>query len=348
VATTTSSRKPCGAERPIFVVGSQRSGTTLLRYILCSHPRIYVPPESNFLPRFFRGRAGAVLSRREAIRIAGAMLDYRMFMRDWRDDVPDPDSFVDGLPSLTPRCLVDAIYSRYAQRFGADRWGDKSPLYADHVDLLAELFPAAQVVHVIRDGRDVSVSMAAAYRGRRFFYMDRYFAARTWRRRVRAARRSGARLGPDGYHEVRYEQLVAQPEKVLRELCRFLGEDFAPSMMQPHLEATGHHHSRGIHASVREPLTTRSVGRWRTAMSLRDQRVFSTGSGSLLAELGYETPELGAMPLRERGRLAFFVMKYAVLDVGRRLVERTRLFHPTALIARPGRGSKAQGGQGPQ
>src|SRR5918999_2173083 len=65
------------ADRPIFVVGVPRSGTTLLRYMLCSHPRIYIPPESNFIPRFFRGRPSEEMSRAETRRILERIAAYR-------------------------------------------------------------------------------------------------------------------------------------------------------------------------------------------------------------------------------------------------------------------------------
>jgi hypothetical protein len=320
-------------ERPIFVVGAQRSGTTLLRYILCSHPRLYIPPESNFIPRFFQRRPRAPMQRQQAIDTLNGILTYRMFFRDWREDRPVPAAFVDSLPDATPATFLDALYSQYACRFGAERWGDKSPIYTVHLDLLAEIFPMAQFIHIIRDGRDVALSMMKAYQHARFFYVDIYFAAQSWKRRVHAASSAGRRLGAGRYLELRYEQLTANPEAMIREICEFLGEDYQPAMAEPDQEARAHHHSQGIHRATRQPLTTTSVGRWRTEMSQIDQRLFQTAAGDLLTELGYELASLGRMTWAERMRYGRLQVKYTAIEAGRRALQAAGVFHPTSLIA---------------
>ena len=201
--------------RPIFVTGSARSGTTLLRVILSSHSHIYVPPESDFIPRLFLGRGDARLTRQEAERDLRVILGYKRFFREWRAEPIDPVAFVDTLTERTPAALLDALYGSYAAQYGACRWGDKSPIYTNYIPLLAQLFPQAQFVHLIRDGRDAALSALDAYRDR--FYVDIYFAARSWRARVERARRTGAALGPSRYMELRYEHLTADPESALRE-----------------------------------------------------------------------------------------------------------------------------------
>lgn len=320
-------------ERPIFVVGAARSGTTLLRYMLCSHPRIYIPPESNFIPGLFRHHPRTPMQREQAIHTLNVIYQHRVFFRDWQGEYPDPVAFVDSLPDRTPATLLDALYRQYAQQFGAERWGDKTPIYTSHIDLLAEMFPSAQFLHIIRDGRDVALSMMKAYRKARFFYMDIYFAAQTWKRRVRKARASAARLGADRYFEVRYEQLTENPERVLREICDFLGEMYVPAMTEPHKVARQHHHSKGIHAATRLPPTTTSVGRWQREMSESDQRLFQAVAGDLLDELGYNTVNLGMMPLSDRARYVRLRAKHRLLDVSRRTLEAAGVFHPTRLLS---------------
>lgn len=315
------------ASRPILVVGAPRSGTTLLRFMLSSHPRIYIPPESNFIPRFFQRRSRAPMKRRKAIHILNLIWSYRQFIRDWREERPDPASFVNGLPDLTPATFLDALYRQYASQYGAERWGDKSPIYAAYMDLIAEIFPTAQFIHLIRDGRDVALSTMEAYQKDRF-YVDVYFAARTWKERLRKAFASAARLSPDRYYELRYEQLTANPEARLGEICDFLGEVYVPAMAEPHKLAREHVRPTGRHAPVRQPPTTKSLGRWRREMSSSDQRLFQTVAGDLLCELGYETVGLGRMPPSERARLARLHAKYAVLEAGRRVFQTVGVFHP--------------------
>jgi hypothetical protein len=337
-----SSREPDGSseqalpvpihQRPIFVIGAPRSGTTLLRYVLCSHPRIHIPPESNFIPRLLGTRPDRALNRAEAMDLVETVLTYRSFFKDWRGERPDPTTLVDGLPDRTPSMIVDALFSEYARQFGAQRWGDKSPIYTMHVEVLARAFPTAQFIHVIRDGRDVALSMQENYQGARFFYIDVYYAARNWKTRVLHASSAGARLGSSRYFQLRYEDLTSNPEAVIRSMCRYLGESYDPAMTHPDREAVRHHHSRGIHAATRKPLTSGRSGRWRTEMPVPDHRLVQAVAGDLLAELGYEVPVLGRMSLRERARSAALWGKFTGIQAGRRALQAAGVFHPTSVL----------------
>ncbi|MDH3683347.1 MAG: sulfotransferase [Acidimicrobiia bacterium] len=318
-------------ERPIIVIGAPRSGTTMFRYMLSAHPRLYVPPESNFIPRFFDD--DRPLSPDRAQQAVKGILEYKVFFRDWLDPFPDPHDFVSGLADLRPRSILDGLFGTYARQHGAVRWGDKSPIYTSHVEELSRVLPTAQFVHIIRDGRDVALSMMRAYQGRRFFYVDLGFAARSWRRRVTAARRSGSRLGRDRYLELTYEALTSDPEAVLQDVCDFLGEEFAPEMTAPQNVARQHYHSRKIHAATAQPLTTASSRRWLHEMPERDQRLFDALAGDLLAELGYPVDPSGALTFSDRLQLARLTSKYAVVEAGRRSLRRLGVFHPARLLA---------------
>jgi hypothetical protein len=339
-----SSREPEGSlegvfpvaihERPIFVIGAPRSGTTLLRYVLCSHPRIHIPPESNFIPRLLERRPSRESGRADAVRVLETMMTYRSFFKDWRGERPDPRGVLEGLPDLEPSTIISAVFSEYAGQYGAERWGDKSPIYTMHVDVLAHAFPAAQFIHIIRDGRDVALSMQRTYRGSRFFYIDVYYGARSWKKRVLHASAAGARLGPSRYLELRYEDLTANPETVIRDICEFLGEAYHPAMMHPSREAVRHHHSRGIHEATRKPLTTSRSGRWRTEMPLRDQRLVQAVAGDLLAAKGYEVAGLERMSITERLRLAALWGKFTGIQAGRSALQVAGVFHPTSVLER--------------
>ena len=313
------------AGAPIFLIGAPRSGTTLLRIMLSSHPRIYIPPESDFIPRLFLGRARTPMGRERAVRDVQIILGNRRFLREWRDPVPDPVAFVAALPELTPAVLLDTLYRVYAAQHGADRWGDKSPIYTHYIPLLAEIFPSAQFVHLIRDGRDAALSTLAAYPDR--FYVDMYFAAQSWRRRVRAARQAGVALGPARYTELRYEDLTADPQTALRPLCAFLGEDYAPAMCQPHKLARELLRPQGRHAPVREPVHANS-GAWRSRMQVADQRLFHAVASDLLVDLGYDAEDHAPLSPSERARVAGLATKYRVLEGGRRILQSFGVFPP--------------------
>jgi hypothetical protein len=306
----------------------------MLRYILCSHPRIYIPPESNFIPRYFGKLPGSPLTHEQAIRIMEGIFSYRVFLKDWQGVKPDPVLFVNKLPDLMPSTLINTLYRDYCRQFGASRWGDKSPIYTVHLDLLSKIFPSAQFIHIIRDGRDVALSMLKTYRGRRFFYMDIYFAAQSWKRRISLARSAGERLGQDRYFELHYEDLVTYPVEVVTQICGYLGENFVPAMVNPQREAGKHYHSKGIHAATGKPLSSISVGRWRREMSLADQRLFLAVASDLLRDLQYEAINVGSMSLTEKLRSRRLHLKYAMIEAGRQVVQASGIFHPTSLITK--------------
>jgi hypothetical protein len=231
------------------------------------------------------------------------------------------------MPDLTPAAFLDTLYGHYAKQYGAQRWGDKTPVYTSYMDLILQIFPSAQFIHIIRDGRDVALSMIDKW-GAQKTHIDLYFAAHTWQRRLRQALGSAGRLGSDQYMELCYEDLVRDPEGHAREVCRFLGEAYVPAMAEPHRLGQRQIEPGSFHAAVRQPPSASQVSRWQREMSLSDQRIFQAVAGDMLAELGYETADLGEMTSGERGRLVALTGKYALLQAGRRLLQALGLFHP--------------------
>jgi hypothetical protein len=186
-------------ERPIFIVGCQRSGTTLLRLILDSHPRISCGPETRFLADF------AEVTRRNW----GSLRNYGYPQEYWDAKFAE---------------LFASFQRDYASARGKSRWADKTPRYALSLDYIVRLFPSSQIVHMVRDGRDV----VASHRDR-WGYWSALKAVEKWPRYVRAVQ--DAALPPDRLYEVRYEALVDDTEATLRALLDFLGEDWDPAVL---------------------------------------------------------------------------------------------------------------------
>ena len=145
------------AERPFFIVGNPRSGTTLMRFMLSSHPRIYIPEETGFLVKL-SSLAGRRLSRSETKKVVERV--GRMNV-EWLDIVEDFDAFYDGLAEPRLTCVLDSLYRIRISPYNAQRWGDKGPAYVSHIPALNKIFPDAQFIHMIRDGRDSTVSLEA-------------------------------------------------------------------------------------------------------------------------------------------------------------------------------------------
>lgn len=202
---------------PFFIVGVPRSGTTLLRQMLRGHPRLAVPPESHFVPSALRAGSGAA-----ALELI--LNDFR-FAR-WQVDADEVRRRA-ATSDMTPASVVRAAFETYAQAQGRPRWGDKTPAYVVHMPLLAQAFPGARFVHIIRDGREVAASWREAWWGPD----DVLMTAHQWRRMIRRAESEAGRLPEGSLIEVRYASLVAQPREELARIIEFLGESMTDDVL---------------------------------------------------------------------------------------------------------------------
>jgi hypothetical protein len=282
---------------PLLILGVSRSGTTLLRVMLDRSSQLAVPDESFFVP---------LLADRHVLHV-----DPDEFVEDVRrlKTVEEWGVPLDALRArLSPRMpigrAIAAIYEVYAEEHGKPRWGDKTPMYMRHLALLRRLFPDAQYVHLIRDGRDAAVSFLSLPEGVAFetwaHPRDTAGFAALWRTEVMAARRLGRKVGPDRYLELRYERLVESPRDELERICSFAGLPFEASM----LEHGGSGSEQRMHQqSLKRPLTS-GLRDWRAELSAADVGAFESVAGDLLADLGYETD--GGADLTGRARRAAY------------------------------------------
>jgi sulfotransferase family protein len=245
-------------------------------------PELAIPDESYFIPQIAQRHRGH-------IDVDAFVDDLRRLpaLRDW------------GLPAelVRPRLRpgatvadgIAAVYEAYAEQHGKVRWGDKTPMYMQHLGLLESLFPEALYVHLIRDGRDAALSFLAVPEGIMTetwgHPRDAAGFARQWRTEVIFARELGRKAGPKRYLEVRYEELVAKPELELRRICSFAGLRFDPAMLDyaRAVDVSSKPHQQ----SLRRPPTP-GLRDWRGQLPGSDVVAFERIAGDLLAEVGYE------------------------------------------------------------
>lgn len=277
------------------IVGVPRSGTTLLRIMLDAHSALAIPPETGFLLRLAALGGVADDGRAAAEAITGA--------ETWPDFHLDATAFETAIARLapcTPAEVARTFYRMYASRFGKARWGDKTPTYGTEIDQIAGLLPEAHILHIIRDGRDVMLSV----RGLWFRPGDTVEAcAEDWARRLARTREIGQRLSR--YLEVRYEALVTSPETTLTTICRFIDLRFEPAMLRYHERAgsrLAEHEARYAadgrlviskaerrhnQRFVMEPPQADRIGRWRQEATADELCRFEAVAGEWLDRLGY-------------------------------------------------------------
>jgi hypothetical protein len=248
--------------------------------MLDSHSRLAVPHESYFVVDLALRRTASL----------DDILSHPRFLQ-WGLDPQAVRDRVGGRP-LTYAEAVRAVFETWAAAEGKPRWGDKTPDYVIHIDLLARLFPDAQFVHVIRDGREVAASLAERPWGPR----SAVIGAFAWRWKMARGCRAGRRLQPGRYIEVRLDDLVSDPRGCLRRVCDFLGEEFEEGMLD--YPARADRAMKAVNpadlAAVRHLASPPTPGLrdWQAGLSPRESAAVEAVCRRQLARLGYPVPPL--------------------------------------------------------
>ena len=307
ISQLSSMRKPIElmpvSHRPIFIIGCERSGTTLLREMLNAHPSIAFPPDE--------ARAFSLIvstpkpwarewTRAEAVRAIEEFLAFRK-VRHWQLEQAAVLRELGQSSSYGYAEILRAIYGAYAKQAGKPRWGDKTPINTYELPRLIREFPEAQFIHLIRDGRDVYLSWLNAW----WVRYDVAAAARRWKEWVWWAYRHGEKVRPNRYYQLRYEDLIRHPREELEKLCRFLREPFAESMLRYDEQFRIPELVKTFHQRVGRPPDSSRVSRWKREMAASDVRTFERIAGATLVKYGYEI----SPPMRMRAYVRFAALQ---------------------------------------
>jgi hypothetical protein len=310
---STAGRRRRAHNPSFFIVGCPRSGTTLLKRMVDAHPQLAVTPETHWVPRFPRKGLGIDAEGMVRRDLVESLLAYRKFA-NLRIGRPELDRIAPPGRAVSYADFVSGVFDLYAAHAGKPLAGDKTPGYVQDLPLLHELWPRARFVHLIRDGRDVCLSVlqwsrAGKTTGRFATWAEDPLttAALWWERFVRLGREAGTALGPRLYLELRYERLVAAPEASSAELCAFLDVPCDGAMVRFHEGRT--RLDPGLSAKKAWRPVTAGIRDWRTQMEPADVERFEAAAGGLLDELGYPRafprPSARAMEHAARMRGAF-------------------------------------------
>ncbi len=246
---------------PVFVVGSMRSGSTMLRLMLDSHPRIAIPSETGFM-----GSAAAV----------HRIPDWK-FGDGWYERLGWSAAEVDE----RLREFYDGMFRRYASTQGKPRWGEKTPFHTAHMVRMAQIFPDARFVGIVRHPGAVASSLH-----RRFHY--EFGEAVTYWQDINKRMLSSAIALGDRFALCRYEDLVRQGEPVLRELLDFLGEPWEPEVLHHHEVQREKGAPRAVEGRTitSDPVDASRADAWSTSVG-EDERGELERASDLAAFLGY-------------------------------------------------------------
>lgn len=273
---------------PFFVVGSDRSGTTMFRLMLNEHSRLHIPRESWFLMDLMDNLPlQGELSGADRDR-AFTLISTHGRWKDWPSSDEDLARVFRSLEGATLAELIDSVFRGCGNLEGKPRWGDKTPKYIDEVRRLCVVFPGAKFVHVIRDGRDVCMSL----RGFRWQGESIYSIAEYWRDVIFAGKQAEQLLGPEAYLEINYEDIVLEPEASLRLVCRFLGEEYEDRMLDFYENAAENiadfEKDKGIHTKTMRAPRAEDTCRWKTEMRPIHVAMFESVAGGAMKIAGQE------------------------------------------------------------
>ncbi len=255
---------------PIFIGGAGRSGTTLLRVILDTHPNIVCGPEFKLLPEIARLWT-------LGMQISPILQTYELGPREFND---------------AHRRFIESLLHRYLRASGKKRLAEKSPNNIFYFFQLSRIFPDARLIHVVRDGRDAVCSLLTMdwrdpATGRKPAYVANAAAAvEYWARAVRAGLEAARALPSDSFYLLRYEDMVTRPKETLEPLFTFIGEAWDPCVLDFHLkkrEGT----KESSDGQVARRLYTHAAGRWQRDLNEQDRETFKRIAGDVLVELGY-------------------------------------------------------------
>lgn len=302
---------------PVFVVGASRSGTTLLQLILNAHPRLSICGELHYYDQ---------IRRLQSIVPTLGTADARQKFRTEIKRLADYDKLVNiemvldlALARIadTGRGDYDALYwalmREYASLEGKARIGEKTTENVRYLHELRSLFPHARVVHIVRDPRDAVASLVRMEQNT----PDVLIHSLTWRCDVYAGLSFGT-LSGDNYHEIAYEQLVREPEEVVRSVCSFIGEPFDPQMLRFHETAGQYIKNEPWKARTKQPINDDSVGRWRESLTAAEARIVEACVGKVMESAGYRREVTGPfVGVRALARLPYEAGQYLTAKLKR-------------------------------
>lgn len=285
---------------PVFIVGMPRSGTTLVASILNASDELAITPETDYFPNHWRTceRGGCTLDPSRYRAYVRRVLESSEFSRLGMSE-GEAEELIGKITAQPPShgTLLNLVLGWYARRNGKARWGEKTPAHALFVPEILSLFPDARIVHVVRDPRDVLLSLQQVPWGERGNMVQR---VRKWRQCLEIPERAGVTGGK--YVRVLYEELLQTPEEEVRRLCGGAGITYTPSLLDFHsstdLPFDGE--TEPWKRRAQQPLDPTNTRKWVRAMPSEDIAAVELLAREQLRRLGYPVTSKFSWPIAAR------------------------------------------------
>ena len=296
---------------PIFIIGTQRSGTTLLRLILNAHSKVAIPEESTFLipllkrkniKKTFKGKKQEAildyLQNNEQLMLWNFESNKTIEKLKKRDDISLKEIFIE-------------LFTSYCEYEGKIQWGDKSPSFFRKIAILHELFPNAKFVHIVRDGRDVFNSWRKIDPSKSNIAV----VAIEWNYKLSKIEKALTKIPSDKWITIRYEDLIEKSAEIMKLICNFIEIEFEENMLgfyKVSKKYIGTHHSKLIF----KPIDPENKFKWKRCLAQTEINVFNLISGYFLRKYGYEV-----YPNSKKMRTLLHAIKLIIFGLPSRFIQ---------------------------
>lgn len=256
-------------QKPVFILGAPRSGTTFLASLL-QRTHYGAPFETHFITKYYKklGQYGDIHQLSNFNRLLNDILSERAVMQ-WKLDLKADEFFKELGEGFSYADLADQLCLKAANKIGLKGWGDKTPNYLGDVDILSELFPDSKYLYIVRDGRDVALSLLEKDWGPN----NVYYCAQYWELLNKKSAHIEKLKSNGQLYQLKYEDLLDNVEAHVKEIYHFLDLKYEKD-------------------DVIDLLSTVKKGnynKWKDKMSVRQKTTFDRVAANTLRHFGYET-----------------------------------------------------------
>lgn len=272
---------------PIFIGGCPRSGTTMLGAMLANASGCVTTPESHFKHQLIAQCAVQSLTREQFLDFLANSNEIAFWeLPFWLEHYPR-EITLDNLSTVLNQIVYRYYRSRVDQTEDTGqrlrRWVDHTPMNIEGFRSLLDLYPQAQLIHLVRDPRAIAASVFALPWGPN----DPVALAGWWLHYVNAGLRLQYEF-PDRILQIRYEDLLQDSKPTLTKVCQFLGLQFSPRLLSAQRYSPPQY-SKSQHALVGKPPAAERATAWQEKLSARDQAYIELACGVLMRQLGYDS-----------------------------------------------------------
>jgi len=321
--------------RPIFILGCERSGTTMLRLILHSHTNIAIPPQTKYIKKVYKRRLffGNLSKQKNKNNIIKWFYDNHNKKTKIIDLGLNPNDIKSEMTKSgnSLGAILSTIFQLYSSQQNKSRWGDKHPYYIKYLDQLFKLFPDAQVIHIIRDGRDAVASLKSMP----WWKNNSIYSMLNWQEAISNGKRAMLKYSSNQFIEIRYEDIIEDHEKNIKILCDFLEEDFSPKMLEFHkiADTAVPNYKMDWHSDTKQQMNSKKIGRWQKDLESWESHLMNQKMKKELLAHNYEIPNYQSkIPLDKSINYILIKLHYKLNQYFPLIMDKTiSVFYPWSL-----------------